>query len=181
MISEEIFSIPNVFAAAYQSIKAQCALRAPSSELLFSAFDLRSLALSEETFRNAERALDRLASQPDAAITSARSTLESAFRWIAHQGDKVIANDASFYQMIDICKPLLGLDDEKFYGLTKSIITLCNAVGTLRNHQGDAHGMAPTAIKATRSEARLITGSAVLLAAHLFERYEARLAVRSKQ
>jgi hypothetical protein len=172
--SLEVLAYPNTFAATAQYMRTYFSTRAAWPTLQFSAFSLESLALSEETYRNADKALERLAGHPDAAITSARAALEAAFRWIAHQDGKKIDSDANFYRMLEECKAALGLELPQADGLARAVITLCNRVGELRNVFGDAHGKSPAAAKASRSEARLIAGASVLLSAYLLERWEAK-------
>lgn len=132
-----------------------------------------SLKLSKEAYADAEKAIARCDEQPDSAIGSARAALESAFKWIAHDAGLGLPSSPSPGQMLTSCKPALGLDRPHSETLARALANLCYQIGNIRNELSDVHGREPNATSATRAEARLVVGSALLLAAYLMDRREA--------
>lgn len=166
---------PDVAAAIEYTLEMMFRSRIPIlMPLEFSAFSLESLALAPDAHANARKALDRLAGDPSGAITSARTTLESTFRWIAFQAGREIAKDASAREMLNACKDLLGLEADAVVRLLGAVNNVCNQVWEIRNMRSDAHAQSPAAAKASRSEARFIATTSLILAAFLLERFEAK-------
>lgn len=76
--------------------------------------------------------------------------------------------------MLNACKDLLGLDVDALVRLLGAVNNVCNQVWELRNTRSDAHAQSPAAAKASRSEARFIATTSLMLAAFLLERFEAK-------
>lgn len=137
-----------------------------------SALSLEQLALAPETYTNAERALTRLLSEPDSAISSAKAALESALKFVAHREGLEISPSASMHQILMACKQSLALENE-YVGLCRALTSVMNSIAELRNLHGDAHGTHPPRPLPTRSEARLVVGTALLAASFLLDRWAA--------
>ncbi|MGE3348987.1 MAG: abortive infection family protein [Ramlibacter sp.] len=171
----EAQQLPNVAAAIDYTLELMFRPRTPFlMPLEMAAFSLESLALAPDAHANARKALDRLAGDPSGAITSARTTLESTFRWIAFQAGREIVKDATARDMLNACKDLLGLDGDALVRLLGAVNNVCNQIWELRNTRSDAHAQSPAAAKASRSQARFIATTSLMLAAFLLERFEAK-------
>lgn len=137
-------------------------------------FSLGSLAIAPEVHANAAKALERTQTDPSGAITSARATLEATLKWVAHQHHIEVGNNPTLQDLLAACRKPLGLDNPITVDLLRAVTTLCQRIFEIRNNFGDAHGPAPRATKASRSEAQYVTSSSLLLAAYLLERFEAK-------
>ncbi len=125
------------------------------------------------------KALDRREVDPEGAITAARTLLESVCKHI------LTTQDVSFEEGLDLPK-LHALASETLNlapsqhtePLFRTILGNCqsvvNALGTLRNKLGDAHGKAPRQVKPAPRHAELAVNLAGTLAAFLVATLEAR-------
>jgi hypothetical protein len=145
--------------------------QSPGAEL--NTFSINNLLLVEEAHKHAERALVQHQSTPDTAISSAKSTLESTLKYIAHAEGVAIANAIKLPELFKLCKPLCGLGSDASHKMGRTIASLCTEIAEARNKLGDSHGKSPGALAPTRSEARFIVGVALHLSECLLERYEA--------
>lgn len=170
----DVRQFPNTLAAVSYFLKltADGPMRPP--ELVLSTFSLELLAIAPEVHANAARALERAQHDPGGAITSARAALEATFKWIAHEHQVDVGKNPTLQDLLAVCRAPLGLDSVITVDMMRAVATLSQRIFEIRNKFGDAHALSPTAGKASRSEARYVTSSSLLLAAYLLERFEAK-------
>jgi len=107
-----------------------------------------------------KKASDRLKNDPQGAITSARTLLETVCRFILDGLDQRYATDGDLPKMYSQVADALGLSagkstsdiNKRFFG---SVHTIIQAVGELRNRIGDAHGRSGAELHASQSQAEL--------------------------
>lgn len=148
----------------------------PAHELIHQALAKVDSDFVRETW---QRALDRRNDDPEGAITAARTLLESVCKHI------LTAHGVPFDDGMDLPK-LHALAIEQLNlapsqhtePLFKTILGNCqnvvNALGTLRNKLGDAHGKAPRQVKPAPRHAELAVNLAGTMAAFLVATWEAR-------
>lgn len=145
--------------------------RAPNDTAVVAALSVDSL---EGVRAEWQRALDRRVSDPEGAITAARSLLESTCKHILH------ARGQSFDERDDLPKLYrrtakeLGLaPDQHTEDVFKQILGGCFAVveglGSLRNRLGDAHGKAPKAARPSSRHSELAVNLAGAMAVFLVD------------
>jgi hypothetical protein len=146
----------------------------PADELM----TLAATRLNAESVSEAwTRALDRRETDPDGAITTARTLLESTLKTI---DDREVAykSDADLPQLYKAAGKELNLSagahtEEMF----KQILGGCNSVvvglGSLRNKAGDAHGSGRKSYRPAPRHATLAVNLAGSMALFLIETYEA--------
>jgi hypothetical protein len=171
---ERVFQHRNILELVALNVQAFCrpTLVQYSLSLDGSALSLEQLALAPEAYTNAEKALARLFSEPDSAISSAKAALESALKFIAHKEGLELSPTASMHQILAACKQSLALQNE-YVGLCRALTSVMNSIAELRNLHGDSHATHPPRPLPTRSEARLVVGTALLAATFLLDRWEA--------
>lgn len=138
-----------------------------------TTFSINNLLLVEEVHKHASRALSQHHSAPDTAISSAKSTLESTLKYIAHTEGIEVSRAVKLPELFKLCKPFCGLGSDASHKMGRSIASMCTEIAEARNALGDSHGKSPDAPAPTRSEARFIVGVALHLSDCLLERYEA--------
>jgi hypothetical protein len=124
--------------------------------------------------RTWRQAIERVEAEPDAAITSARTLLESVCLHVLHERGVAYTNDGDLQRLYRRTVQELQIapdqqTDQAFRQLTGGCLTVVNAMAGLRNALGDAHGRGPEDAAAARRHARLIVNSACTLAAFLIE------------
>lgn len=120
------------------------------------------------------RATDRIASDPEGAITLARSLLESVLKHILDER-KVAYNDKAdlpeFYRLV--AKELnLAPDqhtEDNFKRILGGITSVVNELGSLRNRLGDAHGKGKGGVRPAPRHAELAVNLAGSIALFLVE------------
>jgi hypothetical protein len=152
------------FLDSYFGQSPRGALFAPTAPL-----ELAHLQLAPDAYQNAQKALDRVLSHPDSAVTSARSTLEAVFKHVL--GEKLPRTAQTFPALVSACKEPLALGSE-FEAVGRSIGGLANAINDVRDRLSDAHGKKPGSRAPTRAEARLVVGVSLLLSEFLLDRWE---------
>lgn len=170
----EVRHYPDTLAAAAQYLDMTAGPEMRPGPLELTTFSLDALSIAPEAHANAAKAMERAATDASGAITSARATLEATLKWIAHEHGIEIGKNPSLQDLLSLCKAPLGLDSAITADLMRAVTTLGQRIFEIRNNFGDAHGPLPKAGKASRSEARYVTSSSLLLAAYLLERYEAK-------
>lgn len=148
-------------------------MSASQISLELTSFSLQNLLLASDAHSQASKSLRRIQAEPDSSISSAKSALEATFKFIASTEAIELPNNATLAQMLKACSSNLALSTNGVQGLTRAITNLCNELSSLRNAYGDSHGKSPGAKAATRSEAKLIVGTSLLLADYILERWEA--------
>lgn len=132
-------------------------------------FDLTRLCLADDAYANGRKAIDRLSSHPESAVSAARAALEATFKHVL--GPEHPAVHQPFPKQVAACREQLFLDDE-FIDLGRGIVSTATAVSEVRNAYGDSHGKGASDRTPTRAEANLAVGSALLLCDFLLGRWE---------
>ncbi len=172
-ITEHLDASPDFLTALHKFVDMRLRL----TQFLFPVVDfsdashVATLTSVPAAHESAIKAMNHIRTEPDAAITSARSALEALLKFVAHQEGIELAPSASIGQMMAACRQPLVLDG-MFMDLARAVTSVVNAVFQLRNALGDSHGRAPGDRRATPSEARLVVMSSVALAVFLLERWE---------
>jgi hypothetical protein len=126
------------------------------------------------------RALDRRRSDPEGAITAARTLLETVCKHILDE--KGIVYDDSKIELPQLYR-LVSLElnlspsqhtEEVFKQILGGCSTIVNGLGTLRNRLGDAHGKGKMPVRPAARHAELAVNLAGSLALFLVETWEAR-------
>jgi hypothetical protein len=125
------------------------------------------------------KAIDRLQKDPEGALTSARTLLESVCKLILEDlGEKYDAT-ADLPKLYKQASKSLNLAPEQHVEpVFKQILGGCASVveglGSLRNKLGDAHGQGKKRMKALPRHAQLAVNLAGAMSTFLVETYEAR-------
>jgi hypothetical protein len=169
--SDAIYGYGNVVAAVWHHLEGHSS--SPSGFVGLTPvtlpFDLTRLELSKDAHANAVKAVQRLNSHPESAVTSARAALEATFKHIL--GAKSEAAGHPFPKQVAACRDALKLEKD-FVDLGRSLVSAATAVSEIRNKFGDSHGKASHERPPTRAEASLAVGAALLLSNFLLERWE---------
>jgi hypothetical protein len=147
----------------------------PADELMTQA----ATRLDAESVTEAwSRALDRRDTNPDGAITTARTLLESTLKTILDDRGVEYKADADLPQLYKAAAKELNLSaGEHTEQAFKQILGGCNSVvvglGSLRNKAGDAHGAGRKRYKPAPRHATLAVNLAGSMALFLIETHEA--------
>jgi len=126
-----------------------------------------------------QKGLERVRTDPEGAITLARTILESTCKFIADKR-KIKYDDNTDLSAIykSIAKELNLSPDQHSEDIFKQILGGCsgivNGLGMLRNRFGDAHGKGPSKIKPASRHAELAVNLAGTMALFLIETYESK-------
>jgi hypothetical protein len=132
---------------------------------------------SEHVQQAWRKALDRRATDPDGAITAARTLLETVCKHILDErkvgyGDHPDLPDLYGY----VAKELRLAPNQQIDAIMKQIAGGCfsviNGLAGLRNRLGDSHGKGKTAVSVQPREAHLAVNLAGALAVYLVESWE---------
>lgn len=126
------------------------------------------------------KALERKASDPEGAITAARTLVESVCKYILDDMQVEYAPDKmnlpELYNLT--ARALLLAPSQHTEQVFKQILGGCSAVvsglGTLRNRLGDAHGKGKARVKPAPYHAELAVNLAGAMALFLIETFQAR-------
>jgi hypothetical protein len=133
-------------------------------------FDLARLQIAPEVHASATKAVGSLPSSPDTAVSHARAALESTFKHVLGPDHPQLQDKLP--RQASAVRDLLQFEGE-FSDLGSRLVGVMEAIGVIRNKFGDSHGRAPGDRGATRPEAQLTVGTALLLCEFLLERWEA--------
>ena len=124
-------------------------------------------------------ALERRASEPEGAITLARTLLEDVCKWVLDQGGETwleLDDLPSLYRKL--AKKLKVAPDDHTEQVFKQILGSCQSVvellGALRNKLGDAHSSGPKRARPQSRHAELAVNLAGAMATFLVATWEAR-------
>lgn len=123
--------------------------------------------------------LSRVESDPDGAITMARTTMETVLKYLADELKESYSSQEDFSVLYkNITKRLNLSPDSHEEQLFKSILGGCSAIanglGRIRNLYGDAHGQGIKQLRPAIRHARLAVNSSATLCLFLIETYECR-------
>ncbi len=129
--------------------------------------------------REIQKGLDRIKTDPDGAITIARTVLESTCKFIADQRNISYTSSATLSQLYkDVSKELNLTPDQHTETIFKQILGGCssvvNGLGLLRNELGDAHGKGTNRVKPAPRHATLAVNLAGSMAIFLIETHNAK-------
>ncbi len=123
------------------------------------------------------KALRRTRSDPDGAVTAAKSLIESTCKLILDDMQKAYGSNPKLPDLFKaISKELKLHPDEHPNDSLKQILRSCASIvqgfAEIRNSIGDAHGQGRNPMKAAPRHARLVVGAAGFMSAFLVETYE---------
>ncbi|WP_409560315.1 abortive infection family protein [Hyphomicrobium sp. MC8b] len=138
-----------------------------------SAFDTGSVRVAWE------KALLRRDSDPEGAITAARTLLETVCKHVLAVQSVEAPEDGDLPKLYRLAAQTLGLapsqhTEEAFRSILGGCTTVVNGLATLRNRIGDAHGAGPLAVRPSPRHAALAVNLAGAMASFLVETWEAR-------
>lgn len=126
-----------------------------------------------------QKALDRLAGDPDGAITSARSLLEAVCKHILDDSGTHYPECADLQKLWALCAEALNLAPSQHQEqLFKSVLGNCqsivNNIAAIRNRIGDAHGKSRRQVKPKPRHAELVVNLAGTMSAFLIATWKER-------
>ena len=168
--------------ADFGAIITQLESVAPAGNAVSDA--LKTLS-AEEVHTIWARALERRASDPEAAITSARTLLESACKHVLEEEGVAYDDKADLPKLYGLTAHALNVaPDQHTEKVFKQILGGCQAVveglGSMRNKLGDAHGKGRSAPKPAARHAELAVNLAGAMAMFLVNTWAARHAKESQ-
>jgi len=128
-----------------------------------------------------QKALDRRLSDPDGAITTARTLLETVCKHILDDAGETYPSNADLPKLWFLAATRLNLapsqhQEETFKAILGGCQTVVNGLGTIRNKIGDAHGQGRNPIRPQPRHAELAVNLAGTMASFLVstwtEKYE---------
>ena len=107
-----------------------------------------------------EKAQGRCASDPEGAITAARTLIESVCKHILDDAEITYSDNTDLPSLWKLCAKELNLspsqhDEEIFKKILGGCQTIVNSLGVLRNKVGDAHGAGRRAVRPKPRHAEL--------------------------
>ena len=121
---------------------------------------------------NWNKALHRRKEDPAGAITSARSTMEAALKWIIEQrgASPTDSNKELFKQTIKV----LGIETQgkPIEKLLEGLDLILRGIGEMRNKHGDAHGPASSSPTVSDNEAGLCVNLSSAVILYFLEEFE---------
>ncbi len=126
------------------------------------------------------KALERLRDDPEGAITSARTLLETVCKHILdEEGIQYSAQRAELSELYKLTATALRLSpsqhtEEIFKQILGGCSAVVNGLGTLRNRLGDAHGRGKSPVKPAPRHANLAVNLAGSVALFIIETWNAR-------
>ena len=130
----------------------------------------------ESVHRIWQKALDRRATDPEGAITSARTLLESVCKHILTKRGIRFESGWDLPKLYRESAKTLKLSaeknqDETIRSIFGSVANIIKGIGTLRNQSGDAHASDPGVIRADSRHAKLAVNLAGTVATFLVESF----------
>lgn len=125
------------------------------------------------------KALDRRQSDPEGAITAARTLLETVCKHILDEKGIEYSNKTDLPQLYHLVSLELNLSpsqhtEDVFKQILGSCSSIISGLGTLRNRLGDAHGQGKKPIRPLPRHAELAVNLAGSVALFLVETWESR-------
>lgn len=119
-----------------------------------------------------QKALDRRATDPEGAITAARTLLETVCKHVLDRADVAYPDDADLPKLWGLAAESLKLapsqhHEESFKVILGSCQQIVNRLGTLRNKISDAHGQGSRPVRPKPRHAELAVNLAGTMAAFL--------------
>ncbi len=122
------------------------------------------------------RCLERRTTEPDAAITSARSLVETVCKHIVLEPQDADDEDLDFVVLYKKAVTKLNLHptqavDKQYKQLLQGCLSIINPIGTIRNWTADSHGSDPKTVPVSVDEATLIVNIAGSIAMFLLTKW----------
>jgi hypothetical protein len=119
-----------------------------------------------------QKALDRRATDPEGAITAARTLLETVCKHVLEDAGATYPDDADLPKLWGMASERLNLapsqhHEESFKAILGSCQQIVNRLGTLRNKISDAHGQGRKPVRPKPRHAELAVNLAGTMAAFL--------------
>lgn len=144
--------------------------------------------VTEDTIRNLGAAyveaqwtkcLHRRASDPEGAITAARSLIETVLRFVLDETKIHYKESEDLPSLYKKASSVLRLSpsqhgEEVFRQILSGIFSVINGFAALRNDLGDSHGKGKAHVRPSQRHARFAVDMAGSLSSFLFETYAAR-------
>ncbi|MES2758099.1 MAG: abortive infection family protein [Pseudomonadota bacterium] len=152
-----------------------------SNTALTADISYATIAMCPAALDDWQKMNDRLLADPAGAMTSSRSMLESAIKWIHHQRQvDPPSNTASSGRRLKDCLKLLGGAENDFEKpgmrvMLAGMETAMQGLDEARNGMSDGHGRSPTGPQANPRIARVVVGLATTVTVFLLATYESRL------
>lgn len=126
-----------------------------------------------------EDAVSRRSTDPEGAITLARTLLEDVLKWLLHKESVTFPESADLPQLYRLVAKELTLapdahTEEAFRRILGSCQTIVETLGTLRNRLSDAHSSGPLRSKPSARHAELAVNLAGTMATFLIATWDAR-------
>lgn len=135
-----------------------------------------------------EKALQRRLSDPDGAITIARTYLEQTCKHILDEESVAYPDDVDLPKLWTLCAKQMNLapnqhTEEAFKSILGSCQNVVNTLGTIRNRIGDSHGQRGKPVRAKPRHAQLavnLAGSMAMFLLATWEEHRAKTASSEK-
>ena len=126
-----------------------------------------------------QKALDRRASDPEAAITAARTLIETVCKHVLDDAGATYPDDADLPKLWSMASEQLNLapsqhHEESFKVILGSCQQIVNRLGTLRNKISDSHGQGRRPVRPKTRHAELAVNLAGTMAAFLVATWKER-------
>ena len=124
-----------------------------------------------------QKALERKSNEPEGAITSARTLIESILKYILDE-QGLIYNDSSELPELykEVAKSLNLAPEQHQEQIFKQILggasSVVSGLGALRNKLGDAHGKSKTSVKPSDRHSEMAVNMAGAIAIFLFRTFK---------
>ncbi len=125
------------------------------------------------------KALERRLTDPEGAITAARTLLEAVCKFILDETDQPYDNNDDLADLYKKAAQQLNLspsqhEEQIFKQILGGVNSVVTGLGSLRNKLGDAHGKGKISVKPSLRHAQLAVNLAGSVATFLIETWEAR-------
>lgn len=132
-----------------------------------------------------EKCLQRRVTDPEGAITSARSLLETVLKHILDELSETYKSSDDLLTLFRKAAKNLKLSPEQhmeevFKQILGGVLSVVNGFASLRNRYGDSHGKDKKYVKPSERHAKLAVNLAGALASFILETYEKKLQEEGK-
>jgi hypothetical protein len=154
----------------------ECESRTPSDAVIAATVAQVDSAFIRETW---EKALERRTTDPEGAITAARTLLESTCKFILDSSGIAYDESADLPKLYALSARQLNLSpsqhtEQLFKQILGGCQTVVEGLGAMRNRHSDAHGKSASAKKPAPRHAELAVNLAGAMATFLLQTWEAR-------
>jgi len=123
-----------------------------------------------------DKALERRATDPEGAITTARTLVEATCKYILDSLGVIFGDDIELPKLYSLTANQLNLapknhNEEIFKQILSGCQSVINGLGSLRNKMGDAHGKGLRYVKPHERHAKLAVNLAGTLSSFLIETF----------